>query len=70
MQEKRLAAEGLLEVAAQDGAHFGKLGEDKRPVTDIEDFLDHFGQAGKFSGSIWNRGVVAKELGRMIANLL
>ncbi len=70
VQEEDFAVEGFLEVAAQQGAHLGKLGEDEGLVALGQSFFEHFFQAGQLAGAAGQAAAVADEVGGMVADLL
>ena len=70
VQEEHLAAEGLLQVALEDLAHLGELGEHQGPLAHGEHLLEHLGQPRELAGAAGDRRVVAQQLRRMVADLL
>ncbi len=70
MEIHHLAAEGFLQMAANQFAHFGKLREDERAVAYLQRLLHHLGQPRQFSAASGDCRVVLKELRGVVAYLL
>ena len=66
----------LLQIAAQQLAHLGKLGEDQHPVADCGNLFEHLDQAAQLAAAFLfgaSRVIVAdlvQILGRVVADLL
>ena len=66
----------LLQITAQQMAHFGKLGKDQRPIIDGQNLVQHLHQATEFAAAcLFAIGAVLlanlmQELGGMVTNLL